>query len=138
MKTKRRTVVTMKLKDFPWDKMDWALDENGYPYAPQSVVAEAIGVLLLENDTPLSYLAYNVWGNSGYVEIHYAHTSPAFQNTGCASKLMNQVSEMYGGEYDFHLYETSGVSHRALKKWGFEKVDPGQTLWIRKNANPHS
>lgn len=135
MTTKIQRIVKMELKDFPWDKMSWALDENGYPYLPQSVIPGGTGLLLLENDTPVSYLAYNIWNNSGYVEIHYAHTSPTFQNKGCASKLMNHVSDMYGGEYDFHLYETSGVSYSSLKKWGFEKVDPGQTLWIRKKSN---
>lgn len=134
MNTKRQRIVKMKLKDFPWHRMDWALDENGYPYAPQPVVAGASGLLLLENDTPLSYVAYNVWSNSGYLEIHYAHTCPACQNTGCASKLMSVVAERYGSEYDFRLYETSGVSQRSLKRWGFEKV-PGQTLWIRKKTS---
>jgi ribosomal protein S18 acetylase RimI-like enzyme len=134
MKTKKQRIVKMEVKDFLWDRMRWALDEKGYPYLPQPVIPEAKGLLLIENDTPVSYLAYNVRTNSGYVEIHYAHTSPACQNTGCASKLMNEVSKMYGGEYDFHVYETSGVSHRSLKRWGFEKVDPGQTLWIRKKS----
>lgn len=135
MKIKKQRIVKIKLKDFPWDRMPWALDENGYPFLPQSVVPEAKGLLLLENDTPVSYVAYSVWTNSGYVEIHYAHTSPACQNEGCASKLMSELSETYGEEYDFRLYETSGVSHRSLKRWGFDKVDPGQTLWIRKKCN---
>ena len=124
----------MELRDFPWDKMPWALDEKGYPYLPQSVIPGGTGLLLLENDTPVSYLAYNVWTNSGYVEIHYAHTSPACQKAGYASKLMTYLSEEHGREYDFHLYETSGVSHGSLKRWGFEKV-PGQTLWVRKKTN---
>ncbi len=124
-----------KVSDFPWDRMPWALDENGYPYLPQSVIPRAQGLLLLENDTPVSYLAYNVWTNSGYVEIHYAHTSLSCQKAGYATELMSSLSEEHGGEYDFHVYETSGVSHRSLKRWGFEKVDPGHTLWVRKKSS---
>ena len=101
------------------------------PYLPQLVIPRGQGLLLLEHDIPISYLAYNVWSNSDYVEIHYAHTAPAFQNTGCVSRLMKEILEMYGDKYDYHLYETSSVSHRSLKRWGFEQVS-GKTLWIRK------
>lgn len=127
-------IEEMKLKDFPWDEMPWALHENGSPYIPGSVTEEASVLLLLENGTKIAYLVYDVWSYSGYVEIHYAQTYLPFQNKGCATKLVNEVYRKYGAQYDVHLYQTSGVSVNSLKRWNFEKPDPGQTLWVRRKA----
>lgn len=127
-------IEEIRLEEFPWDEIPWARDENESRYIPGYVTQEATVLFLWQNDKRVAYLVYDVRINSGYVDIHYAQTWLPFQRKGCASKLMSEVIERHGGEYDFHVYETSSVSHGSLNRWGFEKV-PGKTLWIRKKTN---
>ncbi|KPL05019.1 MAG: hypothetical protein AMJ73_02955 [candidate division Zixibacteria bacterium SM1_73] len=126
------TVEEIKLRDFPWDKVAWAVDENGSPYIPRHVTPEASVLILWKDDKRVAYLVYDVSYKVGQVEIHYVHTP--YQRKGYATKLMNEISRRHNSQYEIHAYSTSDIAEHLLTKCGFERADPGQTKWVRRPA----
>jgi GNAT superfamily N-acetyltransferase len=127
-------IEEIKLRDFPWDKIPWALNENGSRYIPGYVTPDASVLLLSENDRVVAYLSYDVSSEVSKVEIHYVHTHLPYQKKGHATKLMNRIFEKYGSQYEMHAYQTSGVTENTLKRWGFQNT--GELTWIREVERP--
>jgi len=127
---KEKMIEEIKLRDFPWDKIPWALDESGNRYIPGNVAADSSVLLLSINGTIVAYLSYDLWNKVGKVDLHYVHTYLPYQKKGHATDLMKWVFEKYGSQYEMHAFQTSGVTENTLKRWGFRNT--GGLTWIRK------
>ena len=121
------------LRDFPWDELPWAVDENGSRYIPGMVTPEASVLLLQENNEIVAYLVYDVWSKAGYVEIHYVQVHISCQKKGYGTQLVMWVCDKYGSQYDLQAYSTSGIAERLLKKCGLERTCMGNFKRVRRN-----
>jgi len=112
-------------RDFPWEKMPWALDEEGKFWT--NTVDEKDPVLILyENEKPLSYLCYHKWIN---VDINYVQTDPELQQKGYATILVKEIYSRYHKEFVIKANHTSEASARLLQKSGFKQDYPEALTW---------
>lgn len=116
-------------KDFPRDKMPWAIDKSGR--VGNSAVNDQTRVLILWlNDKRVVYLCYQIWNKWNPIDIHYVQTHINFQNKGYASILMKEICKRYHKEFDIIADSTSKASEKLLQKCGFKQVTPGAITWL--------
>lgn len=116
-------------KDFPWDKIPWAIDERGR-FRTNAVNDENSVLILWVNDKSVAYLCYQKWNNYKVVDIHYVQTHLNLQQKGYATILVKEICKRYHKEFDIKADSTSKASEKLLQKCGFERLNPGTRSWL--------
>ena len=116
-------------RDFPWDKIPWAIDERGR-FRTNAVNDQTCVLILWVNDKPGAYLCYQKWNNYKVVDIHYVQTDLNLQQKGHATILVKEICKRYHKDFDIKADSTSKASEKLLQKCGFSQVTPGAVTWL--------
>jgi|GEM_PF-2843858 len=116
-------------RDFPLEKIPWAIDERGR-FRTNAVNDQTSVLILWENDKPIAYLCYQIWNKWNPIDVHYVQTDINLQNKGYATILMKEICKRYHKDFDIKADSTSKASEKLLQKCGFSQVTPGAVMWL--------
>ncbi|MCJ7507143.1 MAG: GNAT family N-acetyltransferase [candidate division Zixibacteria bacterium] len=125
MKQQGLMTEEITFKNFPFDNIPWALDNNGR-FRTNAVKDTTTVLILYENNIPASYLCYDK--RIDVVEIHYVQTELSSQEKGLATILMKEICKRYHKDFAIHALSTSTNASGLLKKCGFEQIR--EVEWI--------